>query len=129
MDQLLEADQFLVDLILAVEDESNLTDYRQVAKTGDRIGRGFRVYLGTIPDYASADLPGVKLAGITKDSPAELAGLRQGDVIIQLAGKKINNIYDYTFVLNVLPVGKPVQLIVLRGKALMTLMIVARSRE
>jgi S1-C subfamily serine protease len=120
---------FLADLILAVEDESNLTDYREVAKTGNRIERGFRVYLGTIPDYASADLSGVKLSGVTKDSPAELAGLKQGDVIIQLAGKKINNIYDYTFVLSALSVGKPAQLVALRGKTFITLTIVARSRE
>ncbi len=120
---------FLVDLILTIEDESNLTDYRPVAKTGDRIARGFRVYLGTIPDYASADLSGVKLSGVTKDSPAELAGLRQGDVIVQLAGKKINNIYDYTFVLSALPIAKPAQLVVQRGKTLMTLTIVARSRQ
>lgn len=121
--------EFLVDLILAVEDESSLTDYRKVAKTGAHIGHGFRAYLGTIPDYTNVDLPGVKLSGTAKDSPAELAGLIQGDVIIQLAGKKINNIYDYTFVLSTLPIGKSVHLVVLRGKTLMTLMITARSRE
>jgi hypothetical protein len=121
--------EFLCDLVLALENESIPIEYRQVAKTGDNPGRGFRVYFGTIPDYASADVSGVKLTGVTKDSPAEQAGLKSDDVIIELAGKKIHDIYDYTFVLSALHVGESVSLVVLRGQEQVTMNIVARSRE
>jgi hypothetical protein len=114
---------FLVDLILALETQPEL-DYQHVQKTDDHPGRGFRVYLGTIPDYASPDI-----FGVNKDSPAELAGLKQDDVIVELAGKKIHDIYDYTFVLSGLHVGEPVALVVLRDRARVALTIVARSRE
>lgn len=120
---------FLVDMILALEEKPGLMDYRQVAKTGDKPGRGFRVYLGTIPDYASPDIVGVTLSGVTKDSPAEHAGVLPDDVVVELAGKTIHDIYDYTFVLNALRVGEPVTLLVLRGQKKMRLTIVARSRE
>ena len=120
---------FLVDLILALEAEPDLIDYQYVQKIGDHSGRGFRVYLGTIPDYASPDIQGVKLSGVSKNSPAELAGLKQDDVIVELAGKKIHDIYDYTFVLGGLRVGEPVALIILRDRTRVALTIVARSRE
>ena len=53
-------------------------------------------YLGTIPDYSQGDLKGVLLSGVAKGGPADIAGLRGGDVIISLAGKKVENVYDYT---------------------------------
>ena len=54
-----------------------------------------RVFLGTIPDYAT-EVAGVKLAGIRGGSPAEKAGLKGGDVIVEFGGQKVSNIYDYT---------------------------------
>lgn len=119
---------FLVDLILALEAEPQLMDYQQAQKTHIHLGRGYRVYLGTIPDYTSADLVGVKLSGVIKSSPAERAGLRQDDVIVELAGKKIQDIYDYSFALHGLHAGEPVVLVVLRGQQRLTLTIVAQSR-
>ena len=53
-------------------------------------------YLGTIPDYSQSDIKGVLLSGVAKGGPADRAGLRGGDVIISLAGKKVENVYDYT---------------------------------
>ena len=120
--------ELLVDLILTVEDEPNAMDYRHVSKTSDHSGRRFRVYLGTIPDYASSDVSGVKLSGVTKGSPAERAGVKQNDVIVALAGKKIHDIYDYTFALSALHAGESVVMVVRRGQENVALRIVARSR-
>jgi len=53
------------------------------------------VYLGIIPEYGST-VDGVRLAGVAPGSPAATAGMREGDVIIQLADKKISNIEDLT---------------------------------
>jgi hypothetical protein len=52
-------------------------------------------YLGSMPDYG-ADVQGVKIAGVTDDSPAAKAGLKRGDVVVGFAGKAIATIYDYT---------------------------------
>lgn len=53
-------------------------------------------YLGTIPDYAQSDVKGVLLSGVAKGGPAEKAGVRGGDVVVGLGGKKVENVYDYT---------------------------------
>jgi hypothetical protein len=120
---------FLVDLVLTLENQPNQISFHEVQKTRENTEREFKIYLGTIPDYASADVVGVKLSGTAKNSPADHAGLKPGDVIIELAGKNIHDIYDYTFVLNALSVGEPVKLIALRGHTKMRLTIVARYRD
>jgi S1-C subfamily serine protease len=47
--------------------------------------------------------------------PAERAGLQKGDVIVELAGQSIANIYDYTYALELLKVGESVKVIYVRG--------------
>ncbi|MBI4490323.1 MAG: M20/M25/M40 family metallo-hydrolase, partial [Deltaproteobacteria bacterium] len=56
-------------------------------------GEGYGAYLGTIPDFAEAER-GVPLAGVQSGSPAEGAGLKEGDIIIQLAGIEVQNLED-----------------------------------
>jgi Peptidase family M28/PDZ domain len=86
-------------------------------------------YLGTIPDYAKTDVKGVALGGVTKGAPAEKAGMRSGDVIVELAGKKIENIYDYTFAIEALKVGQAIKAKVLRGSETVELEVVPASRQ
>ncbi|HFC30695.1 MAG TPA: M20/M25/M40 family metallo-hydrolase [Oceanospirillales bacterium] len=90
---------------------------------------GMRAYLGTIPDYASEDGKGVLLSGATKGSPAEIAGIQSGDRIIELAGTKIENIYDFTYVLQALKVGKTVKAKVNRDGKEIVLEMTPSSRQ
>ena len=48
---------------------------------------------------------------------------------MSLAGKKIENIYDYTFAIEALKVGQAVQVIVQRDKERLELEITPQSRE
>jgi S1-C subfamily serine protease len=75
---------------------------------------GVRVYTGTVPDYAS-DAKGLLLGGVVAGGPAEAAGLQKGDVIIEIAGQSIANIYDYTYALDVLKIGQPAKVVYMRG--------------
>ena len=90
---------------------------------------GLRAYLGTIPDYAAEDVKGVKLAGVGKGGPADTGGVRAGDVIVMFGGKKIENIYDYTYALDAVKIGQPTEMIVLRDGKEVTLSITPGSRE
>ncbi|MHC4995707.1 MAG: M28 family peptidase [Planctomycetota bacterium] len=90
---------------------------------------GLRAYLGTIPDYAQGDVKGVKLSGVGKGGPAEQAGVRGGDVIVKLAGKPIENIYDYTYAIEALKIGEPVEVVVRRGGEELTLTVTPGSRD
>ncbi len=88
-----------------------------------------RAYLGTIPDYAESNVAGVKVSGVTKGAPSEKAGLKQGDIIVELAGKKIENIYDYTFAIEALKIGEEVTMTIVRGGEGMELKVTPGSRE
>ncbi|HSC44001.1 MAG TPA: M20/M25/M40 family metallo-hydrolase [Candidatus Binatia bacterium] len=89
--------------------------------------RGVRVYLGTIPDYGAV-ATGVRLAGVSSGSPAAQAGLREGDVIVRLGDKDIQNIEDLTDALQAHKSGDQVNVVVLRAGAPITLQATLSSR-
>jgi Zn-dependent M28 family amino/carboxypeptidase len=81
---------------------------------------GVRIFTGTIPDY-STEVKGLLLGGVVGGGPAEQAGLKKGDVIVEIAGQTIANIYDYTYALDILKIGQPAKVIYMRdGKKLET---------
>jgi C-terminal processing protease CtpA/Prc len=86
-------------------------------------------YLGTIPDYVAGDIKGLKLSGVAKEGPAANAGLQGGDVIVELAGRKIEDIYDYTYAIEALKIGEEVKVVVKRGDQTVPLKITPASRD
>jgi aminopeptidase YwaD len=100
-----------------------------VAKS-DSAGRstGFRVYLGTIPNYADSS-DGLLLDGVRDDSPAAKAGIKAGDKIVKLAGREVHNVYDYTYALGEMKAGQEYELELLRGGERLTLKITPAARK
>jgi Tol biopolymer transport system component len=90
---------------------------------------GMRVYLGTIPDYSDTDVRGVRLSGVSPAGPAEAAGLRRGDTIVEVDGKPIENLYDFTYALEALRVGEPARIGILREGERLTIPVVPGSRD
>ena len=104
-------------------------DYiRQESKSKQAPRGGLRAYLGSVPSYGD-DVVGVKLSDVTKGAPADQAGLLAGDIIVGLAGKKIENIYDYTAIIDGLKIGQETQIIVKREGEELTLKITPGSRQ
>jgi Iap family predicted aminopeptidase len=94
----------------------------------EAVASGFRVYIGTIPDYAEST-DGVKIAGVRPGSPAEKAGLQVGDVILRVGSREIRNVYDYTYALQELKAGEEVEILVSRrGERLLLKVIPERRR-
>ena len=103
-----------------------------VAQSGPKPGSmraRMRAYLGTVPDYAESDVRGVKLSAVAKSGPAAKAGVKGGDTIVELAGRKIENIYDYTYAIEALKIGQPTKIVVQRNDETLTLDITPESRE
>ena len=66
---------------------------------------------------------------LRRDKPAEKAGLKGGDVIVEFAGQKITNIYDYTYAMDAVKIGQPVKVIVLRDGKRMELTATPEARK
>lgn len=91
--------------------------------------RSFRIFLGTIPDYSQEGVKGVRVSGVSKDSPAEKSGLKSQDVIVELGAQKIENLYDYTYTLQSLKPGAEISLKVMRAGKLEELKITPALKE
>ncbi len=105
-------------------------DYVKVAQSSSEGGsrENLRAYLGTIPDYAT-EVAGVKLSGVRGGSPADKAGLTGGDIIVEFGGQKIANIYDYTYALDAVKIGQPVEIAVLRAGKRISLKVTPEARK
>jgi Tol biopolymer transport system component len=81
--------------------------------------RGYGASLGTIPDYTGAreNRLGMLLAGVRTGGPAEAAGLKRGDRIVELSGREIRDIYDLMYVLRESKPGEKASFVVERGDA------------
>jgi aminopeptidase YwaD len=82
---------------------------------------GNGTYFGSVPDMSAADVPGVKLAGVTAGSPADKAGVQAGDIIVEFGGKPVKDLYEYTDAIGAHKPGDVVQVIVLRAGTRLTL--------
>jgi hypothetical protein len=76
-------------------------------------GGGYGPYFGSIPDFAPIE-NGVKFSDVRPGSPADKAGIKGGDVLVQFGEKPIKNLYDFTFALRESKVGDVVNVKVLR---------------
>ena len=77
-------------------------------------GGGDRPYFGSIPDFAQ-DEPGYALTGVTKGGPAERAGIKAGDIIIQFGDSKVGNLEDFDSALRKFKAGDKVPVVVKRN--------------
>jgi S1-C subfamily serine protease len=107
--------QFASAIVRRAEDLAQAPQFAKVdPPAANSAGRaGVRVFTGTIPDY-STETKGLLLSGVIGGGPAEQAGLQKGDVIVEIAGQTITNIYDYTYALDVLKIGVAAKVVYMR---------------
>jgi hypothetical protein len=116
------------DIALSIANESQRIAFTKVKVESRPAGRGFRVYLGTVPSYGDSQ-DGLKLDGVRAGSPAEKAGLKAGDVITKIGKFPIKNVYDYTFALGELRAGEEVEVVIRRDGREQTLKLTPEKRS
>jgi S1-C subfamily serine protease len=79
-------------------------------------GGGYGPDFGSIPDFSEPP-KGVRFADVRAGSPAALAGLRAGDILVAFGDKDIANLYDFTYALRAHKPGDEVIVEVLRDGA------------
>jgi len=98
-----------------------LTYVRVAAPVATNAREGSDVYLGSIPDMAGDNAPGLRLTGVRAGSPADSAGLKAGDVIVELGGKAVKDLYEYSDALYSHKPGDKVSIVVMRAGQRVTL--------
>lgn len=84
---------------------------------------GFRVRLGTIPDY-SRESGGMAITAVRAGSPAAEAGMQGGDIIVGFGPHEVDDVYDYMAALGEFDPGDEVEIVVLRDGERMTFTVV-----
>jgi hypothetical protein len=97
----------------------------QRADAGDNQGR--RVSVGTVPDFAFAG-QGVRVDDIVPGSPAAIAGIQAGDVLVEMAGQPITSLQGFTDLLKTLTAGQPVPATIERNGDRMTMNVTPTPR-
>ena len=116
------------DVAVEVANEPERIAFNRVKVESKPTGGGFRVYLGTVPNYSDQS-DGMKLDGVRPSSPAERAGLRAGDIVTKLGKTPVKNVYDYTYALGELRAGQEVEIMIRREGRDMTLKITPDKRQ
>lgn len=117
----------LVDLVQQAERPAYVQVRQQEGQRTENVTR--RTSWGTIPDFTVEIKEGIKINTVKKDEPADKAGMKDGDIIVEIAGNKITNLYDYNYLMDIAGFGKPVEVIVLRNGKREKLTIVPVARK
>jgi hypothetical protein len=98
-------------------------EYVQVAsKSSPGAGKG-GPKLGIMPNY-DEDKEGVLIGGVTDDGPAAKAGLKEGDLIVEMAGKAVTSLNTYMVIMAQQQSGQPIEISILRGGKKLNLKVV-----
>jgi len=106
--------------------------YVQVAEPVSPVmggGGGYGTYFGSVPDFGESEHGGVKFADVREGSPAAKAGFKGGDVLVEFDGKKIDNLYDFTYALRAHKPGDKVMVTVLRSGKPLTREVTLEARK
>ncbi|PQO42242.1 M28 family peptidase [Blastopirellula marina] len=104
---------YAVDFLEAVDRSSDRPKYVQVEETRPEMRGGSRPYFGSIPDFAQVG-KGYGIQGVSPGSPAADAGLKGGDIMIDLGGNRIGGLEDFDAALRKFKGGDKVEVTVLR---------------
>jgi hypothetical protein len=104
---------FIEDVVLDTLAQSERPEYVEVKGRATIDRSGARPYFGSIPDFASEEA-GYSLQGVSPGSPADEAGLKGGDRIVDLGGQKIGGLEDFDLALRKFSAGDQVEVKVVR---------------
>jgi Peptidase family M28/PDZ domain/PA domain len=110
---------FIDDVALKIDSEPQRTAFVTVVEdqAGDHTsgggGGGYGPYFGSIPDFGQEE-NGVKFSDVRPGSPADKAGFKAGDILVQFGSMPIKNLYDFTDALRRSKVGDVVDVKVMR---------------
>ncbi|MDK2123138.1 Do family serine endopeptidase [Parachitinimonas caeni] len=114
------------------------TTVRQVMEQLIQDGSVTRGWLGVEPQDMTPDIAnslklnagqqGVLVTGVVRDSPADSAGIKPGDVLTEIAGRKIQDSTEMLNVIASLPPNKIASLKIIRDKRLLSINVTIGKR-
>jgi hypothetical protein len=104
---------YIYNIITDLDDNGELA-FKKTKNESDDTPR-FKVTLGVVPDYMY-DGKGMKIDGVSEDKPAQKAGLKKGDIVIQLGDSTIVDMMSYMKALSAFEKGTTAKVKIKRGE-------------
>ena len=120
MDRIVDLVEEVATTIVNAPDRPN---YIEIKGMGMVSRGGSRPYFGSIPDFGN-EAAGYAIQGVTADSPADRAGIKGGDLIVQMGERKITGLDDFDQALRRFKAGDEIPVVVVRGGKKVSLKVV-----
>lgn len=121
---ILMVSEFVADVAKSVAQmDSSLTFQEAGPKENTSRSYRNRITLGIMPDVSGDPKEGMEVLAVSKGKPADMGGMKKGDLIIEIEGKEIKNVYDYMYRLNTFKSGESVVVKVKRNNDFIDLLI------
>ena len=79
--------------------------------------------------FGVKDLEGALITDVIPGGPADRAGLKKGDIVVECNGKKINRIQDFSRLVETTSIGESVKLIVVRDRERKSFVVTVKEKE
>lgn len=124
-DGMSEISKFVTDFSLAIANFPHKLNFIKTVTPKPTRFR-FNTALGITIDNSVTNIKGVQVKMVNKDSAADKAGMKNGDIIIAINEKPVNNMADYRLRVNWINEFEPVFVDILRNGKKITLVIVIK---
>lgn len=113
---LMDVADYIMALLEQLDDEPKLafTKTKDESEDDKKVAK-FKVTLGVMPDYVHSGT-GMRIDAVLDDKPAKNAGIKDGDVVIQIGDLEVKDIYGYMEGLSKYKTGDKTKVKVKRGK-------------
>jgi C-terminal processing protease CtpA/Prc len=110
----------LVDIVRATDADDARPTYVEIRRVESLAGpaEGDRPSFGSMPAYPNPVKDGVLLEAVLEGTPADKAGIKGGDILVQFGDKKITILEDFEAALRQHKPGDKVKVTVRRGQEL-----------
>ncbi len=113
--------EYAANMILIIDTMKNMV-FSAVVETAGRGNRTDMVTLGIVPDHGTT-VDGLKISDVIQHRPAYAAGLKKGDIIIQIDDTEVHDIMQYMKALGTLKKGTKSTVVVKRDDKIMSFVI------
>ncbi len=108
-------EKLIYKLIIKIDKSSKIQFQESGPKKREQMPSRFKVTLGIMPDYVYNKTKGLRVDAVLPGKPAFIGGIEDGDVIIKMGNKSVNDIYEYMHRLSEYNKGDKVEVVVLRN--------------